>query len=228
VETFVVQLARVSKRGSRYLLGLQSADRDDVVASALLAAWTQRDDYDFNTPLDTWFSEHLRNARRAFKRAQKPTTSVEQLNELAAPDDVAYQVESMMATDTVYAALTVSERRIVSALALGYETPSPAVRSLRSKLRKLRDIMPERQEAARAPAEQVERDTPAPIDHEIEKLLRRGATTTADCPVCWRCCWFDGLAPSQYSPPHFAEAEVETAVRDTERRKIEIANGVRQ
>lgn len=63
----------------------------------------------------------------------------------------------------------------------------------------------------------------AAIDHEIEKLLRRPKHERADCPSCWRCRWYDGLAPVAWAPPHFASDEVRAAVDAVERRKIEIA-----
>ena len=65
VETFVLQLARVAKRGSRHLRGLSHADRDDVIASALLWCWEHRTEFDqHEMPLEDWFSERLRAARR--------------------------------------------------------------------------------------------------------------------------------------------------------------------
>lgn len=63
----------------------------------------------------------------------------------------------------------------------------------------------------------------APIDHEIERLLRRPRHERADCPSCWRCRWYDGLRPGTWRPRPFADPEVAAAVRAVEQRKIEIA-----
>lgn len=67
----------------------------------------------------------------------------------------------------------------------------------------------------------------APIDHEIERLLRRPQHTRADCPVCWRCSYFMGLTPRSYHTPRFADPEMQEAVRNIEARKIRIGKGER-
>lgn len=63
----------------------------------------------------------------------------------------------------------------------------------------------------------------APIDHEIERILRRPKHERADCPSCWRCRWYDGLTPAAWRRTLCADKELEDAIYNVERRKIEIA-----
>ena len=50
-----------------------------------------------------------------------------------------------------------------------------------------------------------------------------------DCPPCWRCMWFEGYMPAgkRETRMKIEEAEVREAVKNTEARKIEIAQQVR-
>jgi hypothetical protein len=61
------------------------------------------------------------------------------------------------------------------------------------------------------------------IDHAIETLLRRPRHARADCPPCWKCCYFAGWLPPEYAPSAYANPEIQAAVRAIEERKIEIA-----
>lgn len=235
VEAFVVELGRVSQRGSRYLRGLSRDDRDDVIAGALLSAWETRETYDQKTALEDWFSAHLREARRSLKRTDA-FVSVERLAELVAPNNTEREVQMQEAATRFIETLEETEQEVVERLMGGERwrtivtelgVSGQRVKALNSKLRYLHDYLPNAVHAPKGPVGHRESDEAAPIDHEIERMLRRGATTTADCPVCWRCSWFEGLLPAHYHPTALAEAEVSEAVRAVEARKIEIANEVR-
>ena len=66
-----------------------------------------------------------------------------------------------------------------------------------------------------------------PIDHEIEKLLSGPRVGMKDCPPCWRCMYFEGWTPnmSRYKVPTHVDPEIEQALREIERRKINIGFG---
>lgn len=96
-----------------------------------------------------------------------------------------------------------------------------ARRSYRA-LEQLERLSPGRSGAQRVTSDRSTYGKP-PIDHEIERLLRRPRHERADCPSCWRCRWYDGLTPGAWQRTRFASAEVEEAVYNIERRKIEIA-----
>lgn len=202
-ETFAVQLARASKRGQRHLRGLSRADRDDVIADAILMSWEEREQFDAAAgSLDNWFAERVRRARRRLKR-DRPHVSITELNEPAAPDDVE---RTAITRDMV-------EQKLRAGL---------TKRKLARLLGELPPLIERPATPTRAPLPRNER---APIDHAIEKMLRRPSSERADCPVCWRCCYFQGLTPKRYAPPKIVDPEIRAAVTATEARKIIIAGG---
>jgi hypothetical protein len=201
----------------------------------LLSAWETRETYDPKTALEDWFTEHLRAARRNLKSGSSQV-SIDRLAELVAPDNVEREVQMQQAATRFLDSLEETEKEIVERLMDGERwsvvcedvgASVKHVKALSNKLRYLRSYLPDATHAARASATRRESDEAAPIDHEIERMLRRGATTTADCPLCWRCMYFDGWTAAHYAFKPLAEAEVSEAVRAVEARKIEIANEVR-
>ena len=66
------------------------------------------------------------------------------------------------------------------------------------------------------------------IDQQLEKL-DFPPPHGADCPPCWRCMWFEGFMPAGKRDTRMVveDAEVREAVKNTEARKIEIAQAVR-
>lgn len=65
------------------------------------------------------------------------------------------------------------------------------------------------------------------IDHEIEKLLSGPRVGMKDCPPCWRCMYFEGWTPNmdRYKQPTHVDPEIAEALREIERRKINIGFG---
>ena len=239
VEQFAIMLGRSSRRASRHLRYLKPEDRDDVLAEAMLRCWETRDTFDpTKRSLDDWFEEVLRDARQALRRRER-TTSLDRLHALAAHEDTMHRMELQQELEKFNAELTEIERHIAGDIAAGlslreirarYAGSTAITRRVYRKLSALRGRLDDHSGvASRATGISREADAPreaAPIDHEIEKMLRRPATERADCPVCWRCMWFEGLKPKNWQPPdHIHEVEVRIAVTSTEREKITIAGG---
>lgn len=234
-ESFVIELARVSKRGSRYLRGLQRVDREDVIAAAVLACWEDKESFDPAVEsLSDWFAVHLKAARRSFNGEQH---AVEELNERLSVDEPERAAETQQAVEKLADELTPDERKVAALLAKGYTLKAIAaelttvsrldLRQMSRKLKRLRDLLPERPIDRPAPVQVTSMRGMAPIDHEIEKMLRRPASGRADCPVCWRCSWYMGLVPGNYKPTKLADPDVQAAVQATEARKIKIGYGER-
>lgn len=242
-EQFAIQLGRSSKRAARHLHGLSPEDRDDVLAEAMLYCWEHKDAFDpTKRSVDDWFAETVRDVRAAQRKARRGDserrTSLDRLREFAAREDTAAIAESEKAFEEVMEEFSEDERSIAIDIANGY-----TLREIRNRhagraadarrvyrtLHKYRERIPERRIVGAAAAHiSRESDHPrdaAPIDHEIEKMLRRPKTERADCPVCWRCMWFEGLTPKNWKPPSNADAEVKLAVERIEREKIRIAGG---
>jgi RNA polymerase sigma factor (sigma-70 family) len=232
VEQFVIQLARVSKRGQRYLRWLSRADREDVIAETILKCWEQRESFDAaTTSLESWFTDRMREARREYREVPGQV-STERLAELVAHDDVERDAERQRLLE----GLTDPERALVARLESGEHikdiaqelgVTTGAVKASVRKLRRIRDLMPEDRPVYHSPTRNKDDGELAPIDHEIEKMLRRPASERADCPVCWRCCYFLGLTPTNYHPTHHADEVICEVIRATESRKIQIGNGER-
>ncbi len=236
VETFVLQLARVAKRGSWHLRGLGAADRDDVVAAALLWCWEHRAEFDQHVmPLDKWFAERLKAARR--QRRRPPAAS--SLHALVADDDTERHAAARAAVEWLERSLTSQDRSIAHALGKGLSiratadrvgVSKDAVHEFRKRIRKVRDLLPGERimlTPQRPMSDEDWREATA-IDHALAALIS-GPRIGKECPPCWRCCWFLGFIPDPktYQPTTLADDEVQTAVRATERRKIEIANEIR-
>ncbi len=66
------------------------------------------------------------------------------------------------------------------------------------------------------------------IDQGIEQLLKRPKAARADCPKCWRCSYFEGLAPRDPPTSAWVDPELRAAVESIEREKIRIAKEVRE
>lgn len=235
-ETFVVALARASKQARRFLRGLSHADRDDVLAEALCWCWENRTTYNPAVPLDTWFVGAIRDARKSLHRDQLRYGASGLSQAIVSPDDI----ESTAVRDDVVARwfgnLNEVEAKIVTQLARGdtrsqirYQTAigNDALAALKRRLREFELMVPEN-DRARVLWQQRRSSTPyIGIDRELEKL-DFPPPSGVDCPPCWRCRWFDGFLPGAYKPLRMPiqEAEVRDAVRDTEARKIDIAERV--
>src|SRR5271157_5315009 len=76
-EVFTMQLGRAAGRQANKFLrnqGLQKADRDDVISSALLWCWENRANYSLTTTLETWFMYAVRHALDSWRSNELPTS----------------------------------------------------------------------------------------------------------------------------------------------------------
>ena len=230
-ETFVIALSRASKRGARYLRGLKTQDRDDVIATAVLDCWERREQYNPNVSLDDWFMEALKVARQAVKRGNR-TTSVQLSAEMAGPDDVAASVEAEDAARALLKELTPREKRVITLRVNGLTTAEilqrvsnvePAdIYRLNCKLKELRNLIPDGHSIERLVRQRRDRDDVPAIDQDIERL-DFAPQNEKDCIPCWKCMWWTGMTPAKYRPTKLADPELQEAVQRTEVRKILIA-----
>ena len=224
IDSFIVELGRASKRSARLLRGLSRADADDVLGAALLAAWEQRGTV--GTDVNAWFTGLLRTARDELSTSRGGRL---RLATTASQDDTERAAALAELTERIDAELDDNDKPLLDLYAGGYTCAEIAarihgtptfvrrrLRSIRNRIGPLRKWMPDLSIAIAQPTAPPEDAEAPPIDHEIEKLLRRPAHRTADCPVCWRCSWFEGLAP----PKHFS-------LNGVDERKREIALAVR-
>jgi hypothetical protein len=241
-EVFVVQLARASRKANRLVRHLQPADRNDILSAALAWCWEHRDSYSLTTSLDTWFVNAVRNA---YQRWQRNELDTDQIAEIPVGDTALANVEAWQAVTKIAGALPLMYRRIALKQLQGYTRQElmkqgfshDAIYNTRERVKQLRRLLPEDHEFKRAL-----RTAPMPQSDEIAHLHNKGSNIDReiaqleampkhgkDCPPCWRCKWFEGYLPGEHislrMPIH--EPEVRDAVRDTEARKIDIANEVR-
>lgn len=227
---FAVQLGRASRRSYSLLRGLTSADSDDALAAAMLAAWERRKE----APecLEDWFMGLLQASVRHVKRSHRAPDYTElKLSQI--------NIEGQLADAQIVEKLPHKERLVLEALEAGYSrseicakhgTSRVALTRLISKLTTrniMRSATTQHESNGSFNTHQFNSDHTSDkrskIDHDIEKLLRRPITATADCVPCWRCMWFDGYAPVHYRKPQLVDDEIRAAVTAIEARKIEIA-----
>jgi hypothetical protein len=243
-EIFTMQLARAAaKQANKFLAarGLQKADRDDVIAAAMLWCWENRDNYSLTTTLETWFMNTVRNAYQDLQRNELPTSD-ESLENMGGEDTTFGAVSAESDVRSLLRQLTAPEREIVQQMLDGVTwremvksgVPKVAIEQTKEVLRVLRKEMPDN--AARAVLARTASkggsddadDALSAIDVELERL-DFPPPAGKDCPPCWRCMWFEGFMPAgkRDTRMDIEDAEVREAVRVTEARKIEIAQQVR-
>jgi RNA polymerase sigma factor (sigma-70 family) len=241
-ELFVITLARASRRARRYLKGMDSADRDDVLGSAILWCWENRALYNPSVPLDDWFVGAIRNARRDWSRGESRQVA-EIVEDFPAPDTTLALAQSREAAERLAATLSDRAAAVAALVARGYSRrlighklrlSDYELSAIQKDLRRLRHLLPDETEfratlraASRGGSDSDARPL-APIDREIEKL-EFSPPPGKECPPCWRCKWFEGFLPGDHVPVRMPirEAEVRDAVLNTEARKVYIARRVR-
>jgi hypothetical protein len=242
-ELFGVRFSRLADAGAPHLKRLCAEDYNEVLADAILDAWEHRAEYDeTKEQIQIWFAGFVQRARwRLRKRGQRETgreSSIERLDGLLAGNDVEHAIECGQVAAQLEAEMTADERSAADLLLSGQSVRQVSaatgmnrgkVRGIAKRLRRLNDIRPATDTpVSGARKRKTDSDDsmrkPAKIDHDIEKLLDGPKTEKADCPVCWRCCYFDGLMPVRYRASRHFEPEIRAAVFATEQRKIAIAN----
>jgi DNA-directed RNA polymerase specialized sigma24 family protein len=244
-EIFTMQLARAAaKQANKFLAarGLQKADRDDVIAAAMLWCWENRDNYSLTTTLETWFMNAIRDAYKDLQRNELPISD-ESIESIGSEDTTYNTVEAESSARTLIDALVPDDRRIVQLIAQGYTREEMIEKGLskrsideaNQRIKQLRRLLPDDKIARKAltrtpPAGGSDDadDTLSAIDVELERL-DFPPPAGKDCPPCWRCMWFEGFMPAgkRDTRMDIEDLEVREAVKSTESRKIEIAQQVR-
>lgn len=241
-EIFVVQLARASRKANRLVRYLPEADRDDIIAAALLWCWEHRESHSLTTSLDTWFINAVRDAYKKWTRGEQHS-GAESLRDIPTGDTTLATVEAHEVATKLAAALPAAYREVARLHVYGYSRAEMETRGItkatidaaRARIRQLRRLLPEEHQYRRVILTTAYGDSDSAafprsaIDQEIEQLEampRHGA----DCPPCWKCKWFEGYLPGAHKRLGMAiqEPEVKEAVASIERRKVEIAKSVRQ
>lgn len=242
-----MQLARAAgKTANKFLYsrGLQKADRDDVISAALLWCWENRDNYSLTTTLETWFMNAVRDAYKNLTRDALPG-SAESIANLSDGDDTYNTAAAESSAKALIDALPPDSKRVAMLIMRGYTrsemlaggVPERAVNEARQRIKQLRKLLPEHEvhtsmRTSRLPSlDDLDEDSqvePSSIDVKIAQLDFM-PHAGKDCPPCWRCMWFEGFMPSGKLETRLKieDQEVRDAVKNTEARKIEIAQQVR-
>jgi len=244
-EVFTMQLGRgAAATAGRFLSarGLQKSDRDDVIAAAMLRCWENRDNYSLTTTLETWFMNAVRNAYQDLKRNELPTSS-DSLDQLGGADETYNKASAESSAKALIGALTPSHKTVAVLTMRGYtreemiekgmskRTIDEAHQRIKQLRRLLPDVEGERLIARTMPAVSSDDtdDALSGIDVALAQL-DFAPPAGKDCPPCWRCCYFLGFLPDGKlgTRLEIEDRDVRAAVKETEARKIEIAQQVRQ
>lgn len=240
---FVVALARASRSARRYLRDVSRADREDILATAVLWSWEHRASYTPSVSLDRWFLGNVRHAYRDHMAAHSVTWE-ELGDELGTADNASTYAEALEVAKKLTSALNRRDRKLVGLLAEGHSIAEIAqmsglsvahVNRCLEGVRTLRGLLPDARQwgrilrAPRARPSDNATGELAPIDKELQEL-EFAPPAGKDCPPCWRCKWFEGYLPVRRRrelKSILVEPEVRAAVSSIEARKIAIAEAVR-
>ncbi len=244
-EVFTMQLARAAGRqANKFLInkGLQRADRDDVISAAMLWCWENRDNYSLTTTLETWFMYAVRHSLDSWRANELPISD-DSIDNIGGEDTTYNTVEAESSAKVLLGALTSTDRKIAWLTMQGYTRREmmekgfshDAIYYARARIKQLRRLLPDdrvvrsslRAESGGSNSDDAS-DTLSPIDVELEQL-EFAPHAGMDCPPCWRCMWFEGFMPAgkRDTRMDIEDKDVREAVKDTEARKIEIAQRVR-
>lgn len=243
IEVFVRELARASRRAMSYLYrrGISSADRNDIVAGALAWCWENRESYSLTIAIEAWFGNAVKDSYKTWRRGELKNKS-ESLADIPTGDDTQGRAEALEAAQKLLTALPEAYRMVATLQMQGVTKSEMTERGIskriidaaRARIKQLRRLMPDDHEYRRvlrsAPlsGEHTAQYGQTAIDQEIEQL-EFPPPQGADCPPCWRCCWFYGFLPAGHLSVRMkiVEPEVRDAVANTEAEKVRIATGVR-
>lgn len=239
-----MQLARAAaKQATRFLAarGLQKSDRDDVIAAAMLWCWENRDNYSLTTTLETWFMNAVRDAYKDLQRNELPP-SAESIESFGGADETYNRAAAASSAQALIGALTQTHKAVAVLTMRGYTREEMiekgiskrAIDEAHQRIRQLRRLLPDvegvRLIARTMPSVSSDdaEDQLSGIDIALEQL-DFAPSAGKDCPPCWRCCYFEGFMPAgkRDTRMDIEDTEVREAVKDTEARKIEIAQQVR-
>jgi DNA-directed RNA polymerase specialized sigma24 family protein len=243
-EIFTMQLARAAgKQANRFLRsrGLQKSDRDDVISAALLWCWENRANYSLTTTLETWFMNAVRDGYKGLQRGELPLSD-ESIDQMASADPTYDAAAAESSAKALIDALTPVDKEIAILVMEGYTYreinkrgySNDAINGAQKRIKQLRRLLPEESRSKRliqttaAAVSDDAGDQLSGIDAELERL-EFAPPAGKECPPCWRCMWFEGFMPDgkRSVRMEIEDAEVREAVNNTEARKIEIAQQVR-
>jgi DNA-directed RNA polymerase specialized sigma24 family protein len=250
-EVFVLQLSRASARANKFLRArsLNSDDRNDVVATAILWCWENRDNYSLTVTLDLWFLGAVRDAYKAW-RAGEARNSSETIAEIPTGDTTQAAAEALSSAQALIRALPREYKRVLLLESIGYTREEMEGKGLsrrtidegRARIKQLRKLMPDAHEYRRVlrayhppsdsavhPSHDGVSNTHQPnIDKEIA-ALDFPPPAGKECPPCWRCKWFEGYMPGSHVSVRMpiTEPKIAEAVYNTEAEKVRIAQEVR-
>ena len=244
-EIFTIQLARAAGRqANKFLIskGLQRADRDDVISAARLWCWENRANYSLTTTTETWFMYALRHALDSWRANELPTSD-ESIDNMGGEDTTYNTAEAESSARVLINALTPPHKEIALLAMQGYTYreilkqghPERTIKEAHQRIKQLRRLLPDDRavrSSLRAESSGSDSDdasgTLSPIDVELEQL-EFAPHAGKDCPPCWRCMWFEGFMPAdkRETRMEIEDQEIREAVKNTEARKIEIAQQVR-
>lgn len=243
-EVFTMQLARAAaKQANRFLAarGLPKAERDDVIAAAMLWCWENRANYSLTTTLETWFMNAIRDAYKDLQRGELPISD-ESIEQFGGSDDTLNRAAAESSARVLAASLTPSHRTVASLTMQGFTraeiiemgVSKRTIDEAHQRIKQLRRLLPD-VDGARFIARTMPATSSDDADDKLSEIdvaleqLDFAPPAGKDCPPCWRCMWFEGFMPAgkRDTRMDIEDAEVREAVRNTEARKIEIAQQVR-
>jgi DNA-directed RNA polymerase specialized sigma24 family protein len=242
-----MQLARAAaKTANRFLAarGVPKSDRDDVIAAAMLWCWENRDNYSLTTTLETWFMNAVRNAYQDLRRGELPISD-ESIERFGGNDETYDSAAAESSATVLVNSLPPQYKKVLKMIMQGYTREEMIAKGVskrtidesRQRIEQLRRLLPDganrriyvdRWVTAPTPTSDHADDKLSDIDVALERL-DFAPPAGKDCPPCWRCQWYYGFLPSgkRDTRMDIEDAEVREAVRNTEARKIEIAQQVR-
>lgn len=244
-EIFTMQLARAAaKQANKFLSarGLQKSDRDDVIAAAMLWCWENRANYSLTTTLETWFMNAIRDAYKALKRDDLPTSD-DSMENMGGGDDTYNRAAAGSSAQLILRAMTMDHKRVAILTMKGYTRAEMVdggiskrtIDEAHQRIKQLRKLLPDEgiERMAVRTAAPVWSDDASDQLSGIDMMLEQldfAPPAGKDCPPCWRCMWFEGFMPAgkRSTRLEIEDKEVRMAVFNTETRKMEIAQQVRR
>jgi len=244
-EVFTMQLARAAaKQANRFLAarGLPKSDRDDVIAAAMLWCWENRAHYSLTTTLETWFMNAIRDAYKDLRRGALPISN-DSIENMGGGDDTFNRAAAESSARELINSLPKAHRTVAALTARGFtraEVMETGVSKrtfdeAQQRIKQLRKLLPDT-DAARLIARTMPKASSDDADDQLSEIdmaleqLDFAPPAGKDCPPCWRCMWFEGFMPAgkRDTRMDIEDVEVLAAVKNTDARKIEIAQQVRR
>jgi DNA-directed RNA polymerase specialized sigma24 family protein len=151
-DVFIVQLGRASSRALRFLHAkeLERDDRDDVIASALVWCWENRESYPLTATIEQWFFSAVQHAYRDWERGEMINRSAALAN-IPTEDTTEASAEAISAADALIEAMAVDYRRVIWLEMHGYTRremmekgiPHDTIYEARQRIQQLRKLVPD-------------------------------------------------------------------------------------